>query len=244
MNKWEEVKRKLVEWVRSQVKSAGAEGVIVGMSGGVDSSVVAVLCKLAFPKNMLGLIMPCYSSGKDIGHARDVAEKFGIDIKEVDLQSIYEKLIWAVEKKYHWEVDKKDIAIANMIPRLRMLTLYYFANKKNYLVAGAGNRSELSVGYFTKYGDGGVDILPLGGLLKTEVRKLAEYLGIPDEIIRKVPSPGLWEGQTDEGEMGVTYEQIDRFLSTGECEEPAKKIIEDMVKKSEHKRRLPSYPDS
>ena len=104
------------------------------------------------------------------------------------------------------------MAYANLKPRLRMCALYYFAQKLNYLVAGTGNKSELVVGYFTKYGDGGVDILPLVGLLKTEVRQLAKELKIPREIIEKTPSAGLWHGQTDEGEMGITYEELDRII--------------------------------
>ena len=98
-----------------------------------------------------------------------------------------------------------------------MLTLYYFANRLKYMVVGSGNRDELSIGYFTKYGDGGVDIQPLGNLLKGQVRELARFLGIPKQIIDKPPSAGLWEGQTDEGELGFSYEELDRYLASGEA---------------------------
>jgi NAD+ synthase len=134
-----------------------------------------------------------------------------------------------------------DLPIANLKPRLRMLTLYYFANKLNYLVVGTGNKSELTMGYFTKYGDGGVDILPLGDLLKTEINKLAAELGVPREIIDKPPSAGLWAGQTDEGEMGITYAELDKILS-GEPKGILQEKI-DLVKSREalsrHKRALP-----
>ena len=124
-----------------------------------------------------------------------------------------------------------------------MLTLYYIANQLSYMVAGAGNRSELSVGYFTKYGDGGVDILPLGNLVKEEVRELAGFLGVPQPIIDKPPSAGLWEGQTDEEELGLSYEELDRYLLTGEVSGEVKERIESMITASAHKRLLPPVPD-
>jgi len=120
-----------------------------------------------------------------------------------------------------------------------MLTLYYFANQLKYMVAGSGNRSELSVGYFTKYGDSGVDILPLGNLVKGQVRELAIFLGIPQEIIKKPPSAGLWQGQTDEGELGLSYEELDRYLVTGEASNEVKRKIESMIAASDHKRLPP-----
>jgi NAD+ synthase len=124
-----------------------------------------------------------------------------------------------------------------------MLTLYYFANQFRYMVIGSSNRSELTVGYFTKYGDGGVDILPLGNLVKSQIRELASFLGIPQQIIDKPPSAGLWKGQTDESEMGFSYEELDRYIITGEASSEVRGKIESMITASNHKRLLPPLPD-
>nr|MCU0256832.1 NAD(+) synthase [Vicinamibacterales bacterium] len=133
------------------------------------------------------------------------------------------------------------LAQANLKPRLRMTTLYYVANRLNYLVAGTGNRTEIAIGYYTKYGDGGVDLLPLGALVKSEVRALARELGVPAPIIEKPPSAGLWIGQTDEGEMGFTYAELEDYLLRGpDAVAPATVMkIERLVRASEHKRHLP-----
>jgi NAD+ synthase len=139
--------------------------------------------------------------------------------------------------KAHLLVD--NLCVANLKPRLRMVTLYFFANKLRYLVAGSGDRSEITVGYFTKYGDGGVDIMPLGNLVKEEVRELARHLKIPQEIIDKPPSAGLWEGQTDEGEMGFSYESLDRYILTGKAPQELKSRIEAMKAASAHKGMMP-----
>lgn len=208
------------------------------MSGGLDSSVVAVLCQRAFPQNTLGVIMPCHSSPEDKEHALAVAGKFSIKTKVVALDPVFDALLKALPGDKA-ESDSGGIAEANVKPRLRMVTLYYFANQLGYMVAGAGNRSELSVGYFTKYGDGGVDILPLGNLVKKEVRELAGFLGVPQPIIDKPPSAGLWQGQTDEDEMGLGYEELDRYLVSGEASIGVRQKIESMKEASAHKRALP-----
>jgi NAD+ synthase len=129
-------------------------------------------------------------------------------------------------------------------PRLRMTTLYFVANTLNYMVAGTGNRSELSIGYFTKYGDGGVDLLPIGNLLKSEVRAAARALGVPDPIIEKAPSAGLWLGQTDEAEMGFTYAELEDYLTKGpQTVSPALAMrIDRLMRSSEHKRALAPAP--
>ncbi len=236
-----ELASRIVLWVRDVVSRASSKGVVFGMSGGIDSSVVAVLCKHACPDACLGLIMPCHSNPTDKQHAELVARKFGVQYEVVVLDGVFDIFVNSLPP-LEGDSSSNRVAIANIKPRLRMVTLYYFANRLNYLVVGASNRSELSVGYFTKYGDGGVDIMPLGNLVKAQVRELARYLSIPQEIIDKPPSAGLWEGQTDEGEMGITYEALDRYLTSGQAEEEVKRRIDYMAAKSLHKRSLPLLP--
>ncbi|MDD5530108.1 MAG: NAD+ synthase [bacterium] len=196
---------KITDWLKFQVEKANSKGVVIGLSGGVDSAVVSVLAQKAFKNNVLAIIIPCHSSAKDLKDANLLAKKFNIKTKEIKIDSIYYELTKILP-------EANLLASANLKPRLRMLILYYFANKLNYLVAGTGNKSEIAVGYFTKYGDGGVDLLPIGGLLKTEVWQLAKELKIPPAIIEKAPSAGLWEGQTDENEMGITYKELDKTI--------------------------------
>ena len=234
----EQLADKLISWIRDRVSSSGCKGVVVGMSGGLDSSVLAVLCHRAFPQSMLGVLMPCYSNQEDTEHAHAVATKFSIPTKTVVLDTVFDTLLKTLPgNKVDLTVNR--IAKANLKVRLRMLTLYYFANRLGYMVAGSGNRSELSVGYFTKYGDGGADILPLGNLVKGQVKELAGFLGIPQQIIDKPPSAGLWEGQTDEGELGLSYEELDRYLLSGEASAELRAKIESMIAASDHKRQPP-----
>jgi NAD+ synthase len=134
------------------------------------------------------------------------------------------------------------VPLANIKPRLRMTTLYYYAQKLSYLVAGTGNRAEMKIGYFTKYGDGGVDVEPIIHLTKTQVRHLGHYLGVPNQIISKTSSAGLWEGQTDEDEMGLTYEVLDHYLLTGEADSAVKQRIEHMARLNDHKKHPPLIP--
>jgi NAD+ synthase len=229
---------RLVSWIRDKTLAAGGKGVVLGLSGGLDSSVAAVLCQRAFPKNTLAVLMPCYSNKEYIAHARLVADKFPIPTRTVVLDSVFDGLLKVLPDD---KIDPlaKRLAQANIKARLRMLTLYYFANRLKYLVVGAANRDELAVGYFTKYGDGGADIQPLGNLLKGQIRELAQFLGIPQEIINKPPSADLWEGQTDEGELGFSYDELDRYLVSGEASAEIKKRIESMIASSEHKRQPP-----
>ena len=229
---------KLVTWVREKVLAAGCKGVVLGMSGGLDSSVLAVLCQRAFPGNTLGVIMPAHSQPQDKEHALAVAGKFSIATTEVVLDDILDKLSQALPD-YQATPGVSQLAQANLKARLRMAVLYYIANQLNYMVAGSSNRSEVAIGYFTKYGDGGVDILPLGNLVKGQVRELAESLGIPRPIIDKPPSAGLWAGQTDEAEMGFSYDELDRYLLTGEAPAELRKKIEAMIASGDHKRSLP-----
>jgi len=239
----EQLAEKLVLWIRDKVLGAGCEGVVVGMSGGLDSSVLAVLCHRAFPRSMLGLIMPCHSSQEDVEHAQAVASQFSIPTKTLVLDPVFDTLLRTLSG------DKGDptitrLAEGNLKARLRMLALYYFANQLRYMVAGSSNRSELSVGYFTKYGDGGVDIMPLGNLVKGQVRQLANFLNIPRPIIEKPPSAGLWQGQTDEAELGLSYEELDRYLVTGDAPDELREKIESMIAASNHKRLQPPVAGS
>jgi NAD+ synthase len=238
----EERVRMLVDWIQDRVRSAGCRGVVFAMSGGIDSSLLAVLCKKAFPQNALGMIMPCYSADEDKDHAEAVARKFEISTKTAALNAVYDSLLYVLPD-FKPDADTMRIAKANIKSRLRMLTLYYVSNQMKYLVAGSGNRSELTIGYFTKHGDGGVDILPLGNLVKKEVIELARYLDIPREIIDKPPSAGLWLGQTDEGEIGFTYEALDRYLLRGTAPEELKSRIEFMKAACLHKITTTPIPD-
>ncbi len=211
----------------------------MGLSGGIDSSVVASLAKEAVGNNnVLGLFMPCQSYPRDLKDAKIMAKKLGIRTKTINLSPVYNSLIKLLPKA-------DSLAKSNLKPRLRMLVLYYFANKLNYLVCGTGNKSELMVGYFTKYGDGGCDILPIADLLKAQVIKLAKELGVPEHIIAKPPSAGLWSGQTDEAEIGITYTELDEILwrMVNKRKQVLAKLkvnkVRSMVKESEHKRQGP-----
>lgn len=233
----EKLRQRMVDWIREKVNQARTRGAVLGLSGGLDSSLVAALCAEALGSSkVLALYLPCESVKDDLTDAENVAKKFNLKTELIDLTQAFEKLKEILP-------PGNQIALANIKPRLRMLTLYYYANKLNYLVVGTGNKCELKVGYFTKYGDGGVDILPLGDLLKSEVKSLAKLVGIPDHIINKVPSAGLWSGQTDEGEMGITYAELEDFLSSYEKGEPLKgenaEKIKNMMEKAKHKLSLP-----
>ena len=228
-------------WIKTQVEKAGKSGVVFGLSGGVDSAVVGSLSRLALGDNAMGLILPCKSNERDVELAQDVARKFGIRTKKVVLDSIFDEFV----KMYP---NANKLAEANLKPRLRMAVLYYFANTMNYLVVGTGNKSEIAIGYFTKHGDAAADILPIGGLLKGEVWELAGKLGVPDEIIKRAPSAGLWEGQTDEGEMGITYDELDKAIlaiekkKTKDIDRETLAKVKKMIKSSEHKRaRIPVF---
>lgn len=230
------MKNKIVSWIKKQVKDAHATGIVLGLSGGVDSAVVAALCVKALgPSKVLGLLLPCHSHGRDAQDALLVARKLKIKVKKIDLSKPFDAVTKGLPAG-------KGLPRNNLKPRLRMLTLYYFANKYNYLVCGTGNKSELFAGYFTKYGDGGVDILPIADLYKKEVRRLAAELGIPQAIITKPPTAGLWPGQTDEGEMGITYNELDDILARLEQKRkqvlPKSKVdkVKAMMRRSEHKR--------
>jgi len=227
----------IVDWLRQKVKAAGATGCVLGLSGGVDSAVVSLLCQQVFPEDTLVVLLPCHSLEADMDGARQFAEHFKLKYIGVDLGKTFDALYQALAGEPY--KGGTELPVCNLKPRLRMAALYYYAQKLNYLVIGTGNRSELEMGYFTKYGDGGVDLLPLGGLLKSEVRELAKELGVPREIIDKAPSAGLWAGQTDEGEMGITYAELDKILAGQGGDKQQAKLVKERRQASEHKRRLP-----
>lgn len=234
-----------VEWLRSIVSDSGTKGVLVGLSGGIDSAVVANLIKRAFPESSLGVILPCKSNPKDAQDAIAVAEACGIDFFTVDLTEEHDALMGKISRRLEIEgknIESKQLYDANLRARLRMTTLYGVGNALGYLVAGTDNAAELYTGYFTKYGDGGVDILPIANLLKKEVFQWAEVLGVPRQVIDRKPSAGLWDGQTDEEEMGTTYDCIDAFLSGEDIPTNDRKIIEKMHHVTKHKREMPPAP--
>ncbi len=231
------LKERIVAWIRDRVKEAGARGAVFGLSGGLDSSVLALLAKEALGyNNILGVIMPCESQPEDADLALMLAKSCLVPVQQVDLTPAYQALLDAMPFE---RGSMNALAMANIKPRLRMTTLYFFAQNCHFLVCGASNRDELELGYFTKHGDSGVDLLPMGDLLKGEVRLLAGHLGVPAPIISRPPSAGLWPGQTDEGELGATYDEIDRYLVTGEGDERVREIVERARRKSEHKRKMP-----
>ena len=233
-----ELAEKIVLWIRDTVLASNCKGVVIGISGGVDSSVLAVLCQRAFPQNTLGVIMPCYNNHTEAEHAQELAKQFSMPTRIVVLDSVFDALLKVLPSNKAEPVIEQ-VAKGNLKARLRMVVLYYFANQFNYMVVGSSNRSELSIGYFTKYGDGGVDIMPLGSLVKRQIRELARFLCIPQQIIDKPPSADLWEGQTDEEELGFSYEELDRYLVNGKADDELKKKIESMMATSNHKRQPP-----
>ena len=247
----------IADWIQQQVTVATARGVVVGLSGGVDSAVAARLCQIAMPAQVVAAILPCHSDPRDEQDATLVASHFGLHTVRLDLGPAYDLL--AADLNAMWpQIPREQAArgpstdikarlpLANLKPRLRMSALYFIANSLNYLVAGTGNRSELTIGYFTKHGDGAADLLPLGRLLKSEVRELATSLEIPQSIVDKVPSAGLWVGQTDEDEMGFSYADLERYLIDGpDAVSPALAMrIERLVRTTEHKRAHALMPDN
>lgn len=238
--------------MRDQVEAAGARGLIVGMNGGLDSAVVSCLCQLALPGAVVGALLPCQSDPDDEAHARLVAAHVKLPTVTISLDDVYDPLAHAlraaaaevprnlVRSEPPPEDVRSRIPLSNVKPRLRMTALYFLANRLGCLVAGAANRSELSIGYLTKYGDSLGDLLPIGNLLKGQVRMLARDLGVPAVIVNKPPSTGLWLGQTDEAEIGFGYADLEAYLTKGpEAVAPALALrIERLIRAGEHKRAL------
>jgi NAD+ synthase len=242
------VRRRVVAFIKRKVEESQAEGAVLGISGGIDSAVTAYLCVEALgSRRVTGLIMPDLRAtpDEDVEDARLVASELCIETKEIDVAPIH--------KAYMKSLESNRLAEGNLRARIRMSLLYYHANLTNRLVVGTGDRSELLLGYFTKYGDGGVDVLPIADLYKTEVRRLGEVLGINRRIVAKRSSPRLWPGHIAESEIGMTYEAIDRLFKLrfdAGLEVPAvaarmkldRAKIEPILAKyqaSEHKRQMP-----
>lgn len=226
-----------IDFIKATLTAAHAQGVVFGNSGGKDSALVGILCKMACD-NVLGVIMPCQSKrnyGEDTIDAMAVAEQFGIEIATVDLTTTKEAILSAMKDV----CDISDMADKNIAPRLRMTTLYSIGQTKNYLVAGTGNKSERTMGYFTKWGDGACDFNPIADLTATEIFEFLRYLNAPKNIIEKAPSAGLFDGQTDEIEMGISYDELDSYIQTGEGSEATKTKVDRAYKITAHKRVMP-----
>ena len=226
---------KRVAFIKSVLAESGAKGIVFGNSGGKDSALVGILCKAAC-ENTVGIILPCASKrnyDRDTADANEVAQKYNIETRSVDLTPVKEAEIQAIKKA----TTLNDAANLNMAPRIRMMTLYAIAASENRLVAGTGNRSELYVGYFTKWGDGSCDFNPIADLTVTEIYEFLRYLEAPKAVINKTPSAALFDGQTDETEMGISYAELDYFLFGKDIAEDKKAIIEKLHKSSEHKRK-------
>ena len=241
------------DFIARKVDEAGADGVVLGISGGIDSATASALAVEALGADAVhGLVMPSeVSEGENMSDAERHARDFGIEYDVIGIQPVVEAFL----EEYPEEAGEE--AVGNLAARVRMCYNYLAANDEDLLVLGTGNRSEMLLGYYTKYGDGGVDILPIGGLYKTEVREVARRLGVSEDIVEKPPTAGLWEGQTDEEELGAPYDVIDDFLrayiddgahpeeaadAAGVDVETAQRLV-DLYRRSEHKRKTPPYPD-
>lgn len=223
-------------WIKERFVITGSSGAVLGISGGIDSALLAgLLSEVLGPENVIGVIMPCHSMDIDEEYARLLADKFKFRTVKVDLSDSFDVLKSVISCGVG---ELSSLPEANIKPRLRMITLYAIAQQNGYLVCGGSNKDEILYGYFTKYGDSGVDMMPIADLLKGEVRALAEYIGVPQEIIDRPPTAGLWDGQTDESEMGLTYETLDRYIATGEAEAGDRAKIEKAIARSEHKRKF------
>lgn len=238
MRDWKKETEQRVAFIKDLIESSGAKGIVFGNSGGKDCALVGILCKMACA-DTLSIIMPCQSAqnfGSDADDGKALSDKFGIETRTVDLSS--HKELFCNTLGEQWQLNSQ--AVSNIAPRLRMITLYAVAAAENRLVAGTGNRSEIFMGYFTKWGDGAYDFDPISDLTVSEVYDFLRYLGAPESIITKAPSAGLYEGQTDEKEMGVTYAAIDSLLLTGKTDTESEKIIRRYHNASAHKRRMPA----
>lgn len=248
----EKTKNNITEFVQNKVSEANADGLVVGLSGGIDSTVAAFLaCEAVGKENVFGVVLPSTTTPtEDKLHGTTIAQLLGINYKEMAIDSILNEFLSVAQ------LEEDILAIGNLKARIRMSIIYFYANSKNYLVCGTGNKSEISIGYFTKHGDGACDIEPIGDLYKTDVYELAKYLEVPQEIIDKPPRAGLWNNQTDEDEIGMTYKLLDKILyqfieKEIDADSIAKELnievnevndIINRVERNQHKTQVPESP--
>ena len=235
MRNYKDEFEKRVAFIQSVLKESGTAGIVYGNSGGKDSALVGILCKAAC-ENTVGIMLPCSTKRnyyEDMMDAIAVAEQYQIEIRTIDLSKTKDALLHTIGKA----ASLTETAVANIAPRLRMTALYAIAASENRLVAGTGNRSEAYVGYFTKWGDGAHDFNPIADLTVTEIYEFLRYLNAPESILTKAPSAALFEGQTDEQEMGVTYAALDALLRGEKIDAEKQEIIQQLHKRSEHKRK-------
>ena len=235
----EEMQR-CIQWLRDQVEAAGAEGLVVGLSGGIDSALVGYLIAKACPRNCLGLYLPCGSHPQDREDALLSAKAANLPFLELDLSRPHSWLWEGANNLFELDPAARRDVSGNLRARLRMAALYTVAGLKNYLVVGTDNKSEYHLSYFTKYGDGGVDLLPIVGLTKSQVYAWAKEAGLPQRLLQKPPSAGLWPGQTDEAELGISYNAVDRYLEGEPVLPHERERIEELHRRTEHKRKLPA----
>ncbi|MBX6350844.1 MAG: NAD(+) synthase [Clostridia bacterium] len=233
---------RIAGWLVDKVRAAGAAGFVVGLSGGVDSALVACLATRAVPGRVWAYALPCRSSEADLRDAALVARHLALPFATVDLAPVEDAFLAALEPAAG---EPSRLARGNLRARLRMIALNHLAARHRALVLGTGNASELYVGYFTKWGDGGVDLLPIGHLVKREVRLLASALGLPAAVVGRTPTAGLWEGQTDEDELGFRYDELDAYIREGPEAVPAEvaQRILSLHEASAHKRAMPPMPE-
>jgi len=253
MNDYEQITENITDFLDEKLQESGSEGFEVGVSGGIDSALTLKLAvRTAGSENVSALIMPGKSSKEEnMEDARELADSLDVEYRKIDI----EPAVKAVKAQESREIG--EVSTGNIRARTRMIYEYLEANEQDKLVLGTGNRTEILLGYYTKYGDGAADLLPIADLYKTEVRELAEHLGIDKKFIEKAPTAGLWEGQTDEDELGATYEIMDEILKHLVDEnlsvpEVAEQLDIDpdeverfqmMHQKTEHKRKMPESPD-
>ncbi len=244
----------LTTFIEHQVQAAGADGAVLGLSGGIDSTLTATLAVEALGADRVhGLVLPAtVSSEKNMSDAEAVAQDLEISYDVIEIEPIIDALVAAFP-----EAEGDHVAVGNARARTRAVCNYLVANHENRIVLGTGNRSEAAVGYFTKYGDGAVDCHPIGNLYKQQVRQLARYLGVPDSLADKTATAELWANQTDEEELGIDYDTLDSILATHidgplslaatcrllEVEPATVELVRELYESSEHKRNAPPAPD-